>query len=82
MNKERPGCLNFLGPLANLFAVRDDRTKLDTRMVRSESGIEVELDSDQPDDFAEGIATSFLKGKPTVTYFDEATGKFIVKELD
>lgn len=76
---ERSGCLKYLGPLAELFAVKG---KAGTRFVKTESGIGVELLDDQPDEFAEGMAQAFLTGKPTIGYFDEEKGDFIIKELE
>ena len=77
MSTERRGCLKILGPLEKLFAVKDKPLK--TRFVKTESGIEVELDELQPDEFAEGMAKTFLTGKATVGYFDEETGKFVIE---
>lgn len=51
-------------------------------MVKTSSGIEVQLEDNQPDEFAEGIARAFLTGKATMGYFDEETGKFVSKDLD
>lgn len=76
---ERSGCLKYLGPLAELFAVKD---KPGTRFIKTESGISVELQDDQPDEFAEGMAQTFLTGKATFGYFDEEKGEFIIKELE
>lgn len=83
MSAERPGCLKFLGPVANLFAIKDRPVEnLGKRMVKTESGIEVELLDDQPDEFAEVMARTFKTGVATAGHFDEKTGKFIIEEID
>lgn len=90
--KERNGCLSFLGPIAKLLAIKDDRPNIrvvkSTEVTIDEEGktsvdeIGVELMDDQPDEFANVIAKTFRTGKTQVGYFDEKTGEWVNKELD
>ena len=75
---ERSGFLKYLGPLAQIFAVK---YKPETQFVETKSGIKVELLNDEPHEYAEGIAQTFLTGKATLTYLDEEKGEFVIKEL-
>lgn len=84
MSAEKPDCLRILGRLANLIGIRDRSNTeiLHTRFVKTKSGAKVELQDEQPDEIAEGIARTYRTGKATVGHLDEATGKFIIEEVD
>ncbi len=76
---ERYGCLKYLGPLAEIFAVK---YKPERQFVKTKSGIKVELLNDEPHEYAEAMAQTFLTGKATFTYFDEEKGEFVIEELE
>ena len=87
MGAERSGISRFINsikePIKKLFShTNQPERKLNTRMVKTSSGIEVELFDDQPDEFAESMARAFSSGKITVGNFNEETGKFDVEEFD
>lgn len=83
MLRERPGCLSrILKPIADFadfFALKDEPPK--TRYVKTSNGMMAELDELRPDQFAEAMSEAFKTGKVVYGYFDEETGKFILKEL-
>lgn len=82
MSAERSGCLKFLGPLANLLAVKD-KPPVPSHFVKTSTGIKVGVPNDVTNDkdYAEVVARTFKSGKPMVGYYDEAAGEFKIKEV-